>query len=141
MDGNDRSEKESSSGTRKDFGRESSRKRRLLSNQHLLTLTLTGRLDRTVDATNANIAIISGDQKHIDHEYDRYKVDEGFCGTNGPRYKGPKEVTKTSTTTTIYNKETRVYADIGMLKEPSPFRCPTRTEQPFIHTLNHRPAR
>jgi hypothetical protein len=76
-------------------------------------LQLTGRLDRTVDATNAYIANVSGLQQLIDFEYDRYKIDEGYCGPNAVPYKGPKEITRTSTTTANYNSETRVYVEIG----------------------------
>jgi hypothetical protein len=78
-----------------------------------VTLKLTGRLDRTVEATNANIARVSGTQTHIDHEYDRYKVDEGYCGPNAVPYKGEKEITRTSTTKAEYNKDTRVYMEVG----------------------------
>jgi hypothetical protein len=76
-------------------------------------LQLTGRIDRSVDATNAHIANVSGTQETVDHEYDRYKIDEGYCGPNAVPYKGPKEITRTSTTTANYNKETRVYVEIG----------------------------
>lgn len=76
-------------------------------------LQLTGRLDRSVDANNAYIANVSGVQEMVDHEYDRYKVDEGYCGPNAVPYKGPKEITRTSTTTADYNKETRVYVEMG----------------------------
>jgi len=38
-------------------------------------LQLTGMLDRTVDATNAYIASITGRQQMVDFEYDRYKID------------------------------------------------------------------
>lgn len=76
-------------------------------------LQLTGRLDRTVEATNAHMAMVSGTQETVDHEYDRYKIDEGYCGPNAVPYKGPKEITRTSTTTVDYNRETRVYLEIG----------------------------
>lgn len=78
-----------------------------------VNLQLTGRLDRTVDATNANIARVTGTQTHIDHEYDKYKVDEGYCGPNAVPYKGEKEITRTSTTKAEYNKETRVFLEMG----------------------------
>lgn len=74
---------------------------------------LTGRLDRTVDANNAYIADVTGVQETIDYEYDRYKVDEGYCGPNAVPYKGPKQITRTSTTTANYNKEARVFVEIG----------------------------
>ncbi len=76
-------------------------------------LQLTGRLDRSVDATNAYIANILGRQVAEDYEYDRYKVDEGHCGPGAVPYKGPKEITRTSRTTANYSKETRVYVDAG----------------------------
>ena len=76
-------------------------------------LELTGRIDRTVDATNAHIAMVSGVQETVDHEYDRYTIDEGYCGPNATPYKGPKEITRTSTTTVNYAKETRVYVEVG----------------------------
>ena len=76
-------------------------------------LQLTGRLDRTVDATNAYIANISGRQVTVDYEYDRYKIDEGYCGPSAVPYKGPKEITRTSRTTANYSKETRVFVDAG----------------------------
>jgi hypothetical protein len=78
-----------------------------------LQLQLTGRLDRTVDATNAYIANVSGQQMALDYEYDRYKIDEGYCGPNAVPYKGPKEIARTSRTTANYNKETRVFVEAG----------------------------
>ena len=74
---------------------------------------MTGKLDRTVDATNAYIADVRGTQEMVDFEYDKYKIDEGYCGVNAVPYKGPKEITRTSTTTVNYNKETRVFVEIG----------------------------
>ena len=78
-----------------------------------LELQISGRLDRTVDATNAYIANVTGIQETVDHEYDRYKIDEGYCGPNAVPYKGPKEITRTSTTTANYAKEMRAYLEIG----------------------------
>lgn len=49
-------------------------------------LKLTGRLDRSVDAANAHIALVNGEQEHVDYEYDRYKVDEGYCGPSAVPY-------------------------------------------------------
>ena len=85
---------------------------------HLTTTTnvqiqIDGRLDRTVDANNAYIANVSGTQETVDYEYDRYKIDEGYCGPSAVPYKGPKEITRTSTTTATYAKETRAYVEIG----------------------------
>jgi hypothetical protein len=76
-------------------------------------LQLTGKLDRSVEATNAHVALVTGRQEQIDFEYDKYKIDEGYCGPNAVPYKGPKEITRTSRTTADYNKETRVYVEIG----------------------------
>ncbi|HLM62402.1 MAG TPA: hypothetical protein VK308_16490, partial [Pyrinomonadaceae bacterium] len=99
-------------------------------------LTLTGRLDRTGDATNANIAVVTGDQTHTDYEYDRYKVDEGHCGPNAVRYKGPKETTRTSRTKAQYNKETLVYADIGNADGTITFSLPD-TNGKTLHSYVH----
>ena len=76
-------------------------------------LRLTGRRDRTVEATNAYIANVTGEQEYVDYEYDRYKIDEGHCGPSAVPYKGPKEITRTSRTKVDYSKETRVYVEIG----------------------------
>lgn len=98
---------------------------------------LSGRLDRTVDATNANIARVTGNQTHIDHEYDRYKVDEGYCGPNAVPYKGEKEITRTSTTKTQYDKDTRVYVDVGGTEGTITFSLPDvpgRTVHAYVHT-------
>ncbi|HEX2641308.1 MAG TPA: hypothetical protein VHL50_12070, partial [Pyrinomonadaceae bacterium] len=99
-------------------------------------LRLTGQLDRTVEATNAHIANVTGVQETIDHEYDRYKVDEGYCGPNAVPYKGPKQVTRTSTTTANYSKETRVFVEIGGTSGSLTFSLPEitgRTVHKYVH--------
>jgi len=99
-------------------------------------LKLTGQLDRSVDATNAHIANVSGVQEMVDYEYDRYKVDEGHCGPNAVPYKGPKEVTRTSTTTVSYNKDTRVFVEIGGTSGSLTFSLPEitgRTVHKYVH--------
>jgi hypothetical protein len=99
-------------------------------------LKLSGRLDHTVEATNAHIAGVTGDQTLTDHEYDRYKVDEGYCGPNAVPYKGPKEITRTSTTKAVYNKETRVYVEAGGTGGTITFSLPDqtgRTVHQYIH--------
>ena len=108
---------------------------------HLETLTnvklqLTGRLDRTVEATNAHLADVSGKQEMTDFEYDRYKIDEGYCGPNAVPYKGPKEITRTSTTIADFNKETRVYVEIGGTGGTITFSLPEtngRTVHKYVH--------
>jgi hypothetical protein len=100
-------------------------------------LQLTGRLDRTVDATNAHIANVSGQQVAVDHEYDRYKVDEGYCGPNAVPYKGPKEITRTSTTTGTYNKETRVFVEAGSTGGTITFSLP-EINGTTVHKYVHR---
>jgi hypothetical protein len=99
-------------------------------------LKLTGRLDRSVDATNANIAVVTGEQTHIDHEYDKYKVDEGYCGPNAVPYKGEKEITRTSTTKARYNKETRVYLEAGGAGGSISFSLP-ETNGTTVHKYVH----
>ena len=99
-------------------------------------LQLTGRLDRTVDASNAFIANVSGRQDATDYEYDRYKIDEGYCGPNAVPYKGPKEITRTSRTTADYNKETRVYVEAGVAGGTVTFSLPEingRTIHSYVH--------
>ena len=99
-------------------------------------LKLTGRLDRTVEATNAHIALSSGEQVQVDYEYDRYKVDEGYCGPNAVPYKGPKEITRTSMTTADLNQETRVYVEIGKTGGSITFSLPEvtgRTVHSYVH--------
>ena len=99
-------------------------------------LRLTGRLDRTVEATNAHIALSSGEQVHVDYEYDRYKVDEGYCGPEAVPYKGPKEITRTSTTTAALDKETRVYVEVGGTAGSVTFSLPEatgRTVHAYVH--------
>jgi hypothetical protein len=100
-------------------------------------LQLTGRLDRTVDATNAYLADVSGSQQTVDFEYDRYKVDEGYCGANAVPYKGPKEMTRTSTTTANYNKETRVFVEIGGTEGTLTFSLPEITGT-TVHKYVHK---
>jgi hypothetical protein len=100
-------------------------------------LQLTGRLDRTVDATNAYIANISGRQVTVDYEYDRYKIDEGHCGPNAVPYKGPKEITRTSRTTANYSKETRVFVDAGSAGGTITFSLPDingTTIHSYVHS-------
>ena len=99
-------------------------------------LQLTGRLDRTVDSSNAFIANVSGRQEATDYEYDRYKVDEGYCGPNAVPYKGPKEITRTSRTTADYNKETRVFVEAGATGGTITFSLPEingRTIHSYVH--------
>ena len=99
-------------------------------------LKLTGQLDRTVEATNAHIANVSGVQEMVDYEYDRYVVDEGYCGPNAVPYKGPKQVTRTSVTTANYNKDTRVFVEIGGTSGSLTFSLPEstgRTVHKYVH--------
>ncbi|HVE59578.1 MAG TPA: hypothetical protein VNB22_22400 [Pyrinomonadaceae bacterium] len=100
-------------------------------------LQLTGKLDRTVDATNAYIADVTGTQEMVDFEYDKYKVDEGYCGVNAVPYKGPKEITRTSTTTVNYNKETRVFVEIGATGGTLTFSLPEITGT-TVHKYVHK---
>ncbi len=102
-----------------------------------VSLRLTGRLDRTVDATNAYIANISGSQKSVDFEYDKYKVDEGYCGPNAVPYKGPKEITRTSTTTANYGTDTRVYLEAGSTGGTASFSLP-EINGTTLHKYVHR---
>ena len=99
-------------------------------------LKLTGRLDRTVEATNAHLAEASGRQELVDYEYDRYKVDEGHCGPSAVPYKGPKEITRTSRTTADIDKETRVFVEIGATAGTLTFSLPEvsgRTIHAYVH--------
>jgi hypothetical protein len=99
-------------------------------------LRLTGQLDRTVEATNAHIANVTGVQEMVDFEYDRYKVDEGYCGPNAVPYKGPKQITRTSTTTASYNKDARVFVEIGGTSGSLTFSLPEitgRTVHKYVH--------
>ena len=102
-----------------------------------IRLELTGRLDRTVDASNAYIANISGNQETVDFEYDRYKIDEGYCGPNAVPYKGAKELTRTSTTIAAYAKDTRVFLEIGSGGGTASFSLP-ETNGTTIHKYVHR---
>lgn len=100
-------------------------------------LQLTGKLDRTVDATNAHLANVTGEQVQVDYEYDRYKVDEGYCGPNAAPYKGPKEITRTSKNTANYaGQETRVFLEIGSTRGSLNFSLPEitgRTVHSYVH--------
>ncbi len=99
-------------------------------------LKLTGRLDRTGDATNANIANISGDQVQVDAEWDRYKVDEGHCGPNAVPYSGPKVMTRTSTTKAEFKKETKVFVEADRTSGSVTFSLPEtngRTVHSYVH--------
>jgi hypothetical protein len=99
-------------------------------------LRLTGRLDRTVYATNANIALVTGEQRYVDYEYDRYKVDEGYCGPNAVPYKGEKEINRHSKTTAAYNRETRAYIEIGGTGGTISFSLP-EVNGTTVHTYKH----
>jgi hypothetical protein len=97
---------------------------------------LTGRRDASVDATNAYFGLVTGEQVQVDYEYDRYKIDEGYCGPNAVPYKGPKEITRTSRTSVDFDKETRVYVDIGRADGSITFSLPEtpgRTVHSYVH--------
>jgi hypothetical protein len=99
-------------------------------------LQLSGRLDRSVEATNAYLAMVTGRQEQVDYEYDRYLVDEGYCGAGAVPYKGPKEITRTSRTTADFNNETRVYVEIGGTGGAITFSLPEisgRTVHSYVH--------
>ncbi len=100
-------------------------------------LQLTGRLDRNVDANNAYIAGVTGTQELIDHEYDRYLVDEGYCGANAVPYKGPKEITRTSTTTATYGNDTRVFVEAAATGGTITFSLP-EINGTTLHKYFHR---
>ena len=97
---------------------------------------LDGRLDRTVEATNAHVGLVTGEQAQVDYEYDRYKVDEGYCGPDAVPYKGPKEITRTSKTTAPFDRETRVYVEVGATGGSITFSLPEvtgRTVHAYVH--------
>ena len=100
-------------------------------------IQLTGRRDTTVDANNAYFGLVTGEQVSVDYEYDRYKIDEGYCGPNAVPYKGPKEITRTSTTTAGYNKDTRVFVEIGGTSGTLTFSLPEITGA-TIHKYVHK---
>ena len=102
-----------------------------------IQLQLTGKLDRSVEAANAYIANVTGNQELVDHEYDKYKIDEGYCGPNAVPYKGPKEITRTSTTTATYESQTRAYVEIGSGGGTITFSLPD-TYGTTIHKYVHR---
>ena len=100
-------------------------------------LNMTGRLDRSVDANNAYIAAVTGTQELIDHEYDRYLVDEGYCGAAAVPFKGPKEILRTSTTTATYDRETRVYLEADTANGTVTFSLP-EIDGTTLHKYVHR---
>lgn len=100
-------------------------------------IKLTGRRDTSVDATNAFFGLVTGEQEYVDYEYDRYKIDEGYCGANAVPYKGPKEITRTSRTLADFNKETRVYVEIGKTGGTITFSLP-ETSGRTIHSYVHK---
>lgn len=100
-------------------------------------LQLSGRLDRSVEATNAYLASITGKQEQVDFEYDKYLVDEGYCGAGAVPYKGPKEITRTSRTVADFNKETRVFVEIGGSAGTITFALPETTGR-TVHSYVHR---
>jgi hypothetical protein len=101
-----------------------------------IQIKLTGKRDRSEDATNVYLGQVTGEQQLIDYEYDRYKIDEGYCSPNAVPYKGPKEITRTSTTKAGYNKETRVYVNIDNTSGNINFSLPDvsgRTVHKYVH--------
>lgn len=89
-----------------------------------------------MDAANAHLALADGEQMQVDYEYDRYKIDEGYCGPNAVPYKGPKEVTRTSTTTASLDRETRVFMEVGSTGGSITFSLPEatgRTVHAYVH--------
>lgn len=100
-------------------------------------LRLTGRRDRTVEATNAYLASSGGEQELVDYEYDRYNVDEGYCGPSAVPYKGPKEMTRTSRTTSSLDRETRVFVEVGSTGGTITFSLP-ETNGRTIHSYVHK---
>lgn len=100
-------------------------------------LKLTGRRDASEDATNVYLALVSGEQGQVDYEYDRYKIDEGYCGANAVPYKGPKEITRTSTTSAGLDRETRVYLDVGGNSGSINFSLPEATGR-TVHSYVHK---
>jgi hypothetical protein len=99
-------------------------------------IKLTGRRDASVDATNAYLGLVTGRQEQVDYEYDRYKIDEGYCGANAVPYKGPKEITRTSRTIADFNQEARVYVEAGGTDGSITFSLPEaegRTVHAYVH--------
>ncbi|MBB6097555.1 hypothetical protein HNR42_000972 [Deinobacterium chartae] len=101
-----------------------------------LRLELTGRLDPGAETANAYLSGVSGEQRQVDYEYDRYKVDEGYCGPNAVPFRGPKEITRTSTTTVRYDKETRVLVEVGQGQGSLSFSLPEQTGR-TVHRYVH----
>jgi hypothetical protein len=100
-------------------------------------LNMSGRLDRSVDANNAYIADVTGTQELVDHEFDRYLVDEGYCGAAAVPFKGPKEILRTSTTTATFDRETRVYLEADTANGTVTFLLP-EIDGTTLHKYVHR---
>jgi|GEM_PF-1882218 len=100
-------------------------------------LRLNGKLDRSDEDSKALLAVVTGTQKQVDHEYDRYRIDEGYCGPNAVPYKGPKEITRTSTLTVDYNKETRVVVSVGRTSGSISFSLPDQSGT-TVHQYTHK---
>jgi hypothetical protein len=99
-------------------------------------LTLTGKRDTSEDATNVFIGQVAGRQEYVDYEYDRYKIDEGYCGPSAVPYKGPKEITRTSRTTATLSGNTRVYFGIDRTSGSISFSLPESTGR-TVHSYVH----
>jgi hypothetical protein len=100
-------------------------------------LTLNGKRDTSEDGNNIFIGQVAGEQEYVDYEYDRYKIDEGYCGPNAVPYKGPKEITRTSRTSATLKGTTRVYFGIDRTGGSISFSLPESTGR-TIHSYVHK---
>lgn len=102
-------------------------------------LQLGGRRDRSEGAANIFFGRISGEQESVDYEYDKYKIDEGYCGANAVPYKAPSEKTRTSRTAGTLSGEVRVFIDIGHSSGSVNFSLP-ETLGKTVHSYVHKSA-
>lgn len=111
---------------------------------HLVTtakirLTLGGRRVASSEGPGAFTGQASVSQEQVDFEYDKYHVDEGYCGPSATPYKAPLEKTRTSKTAGSVSGELRYVLSVGATSGSISFSAPEMMAS-TVHSYTHKSA-
>jgi hypothetical protein len=102
-------------------------------------LRLGGRRVGSSEGDGAFEGVANTLQQQLDFEYDKYHVDEGYCGPSATPYKAPLEKTRTSKTAATYNGALRYVLSVGGGSGSITFTLPEMMAS-TVHSYTHKSA-
>jgi len=102
-------------------------------------LRLGGRRVGSSDGDGAFEGVANALQQQLDFEYDKYHVDEGYCGPAATPYKAPLEKTRTSKTAATYSGALRYVLSVGGGSGSITFSLPEMMAS-TVHSYTHKSA-